>query len=294
LIVSGGGLSRFLHVGCRAATSLLEQLVKEPVGQATVLVVRTRPFHAASRPACMCSLTKRDERAHTYRSGRQAVASAGRRSLAAYSVRHRRSLLSSRYCSRAVLACVRLSVVASVASVVAAVRLAVARALGLGAQSAFIAPSLVLSATRLCQLECAFPIQTHGDFNCRTLRQFKRAHPFRRCTELQCASGECLLRWRSEQMSVHAPLANAALAHIARKPDDAHSNSNVTCRARTRTLVRGRAANAARRRAPGRHHWFSNVAVGGPLASARAWSRRIQFLSRSAGNATGCPMVLAR
>jgi hypothetical protein len=80
---SSGGLSRPLLGVCRAATPRLEQMVYEPRGTSNLLSphARASAIPAASPRMCVCSQAAHlnDESACTYRSGRQAVVSAGRR-----------------------------------------------------------------------------------------------------------------------------------------------------------------------------------------------------------------------
>jgi hypothetical protein len=122
-MVSSGGLSRPLLGYGLTATSQLRRSVYEPVGLSTFVVARTRPCaYQRPRPVCVCALREQCESTHTYRSGRQAVVSAGRRSLAAVAVPSRRCLSPSRYVAGAVVAVIRQSVVvAAFYSLVAAV-----------------------------------------------------------------------------------------------------------------------------------------------------------------------------
>ena len=115
--------------GSRAATPRLNQLVDEPGGTSNRFLpsARARAIPAASPCLYVCSQGNGDASTHTYRSGRQAVVSAGRRSVAAVAVVAGGCLSPSRYVAGAVVAVVRQSVVAaSVASVVAAVAFLVA------------------------------------------------------------------------------------------------------------------------------------------------------------------------
>jgi len=161
-------------------------MVYEPVGLSTFVVAHTRPCHTSGLALYVrvCSGND-DEHTRTYRSGRQAVVSAGRRSVAAFAVSYQRLLLSSRYPASAVLARVRLSVVASVASVVAAVRLAVARPVGLvAALSAFAAPSLVSQSHGFAKLNAPFQFKRTDRSTVLRLRRFRCVETIRRCTAI--------------------------------------------------------------------------------------------------------------
>ena len=87
--------------------------------------------HVCQRPALpVCALSKKKrERAHTFRSGRQALAGRGQRSVAEVSGLHSSVVFSSRHVAGAFLARLRLSVAVQAAvAVVASVRLRVAAA----------------------------------------------------------------------------------------------------------------------------------------------------------------------
>ena len=99
--------------------------------------------HVCQRPALpVCALSKKKrERAHTFRSGRQALAGRGQRSVAEVSVFSSGVVFSSRHVAGAFLACGWLSVaVQAAAAVVVAARSRVAAALGLAQLLALRAP----------------------------------------------------------------------------------------------------------------------------------------------------------
>jgi len=154
-------------------------MVYEPVGLSTFVVARTRPCHTGGLDLYVCVLAgKCDASTHTYRSGRQAVVSAGRRSVAAVAVAAGWYLSPSCYFASASVAVVRQSIaVAAVASVVAAIALLVAL---LGWLSAASYPRCVASLALRGRCSPLRPLVggPHGWRSSNAPLNFERRSPF--------------------------------------------------------------------------------------------------------------------
>jgi hypothetical protein len=120
------------------------------------------------------------------------------------------------------------------------------------------------------EFQCGTSVSIHSRASIETSPSIQmHARRSERHSTIHTSRRQCLLAMLDETF-VHAPLANAAFCAQRAEARGRALQSKVTDRARPPTLVPGGVANATPRPAPGRHHWYSKVTVGGPLATARA------------------------